>query len=375
VNVPTNQSLCEVIMKFRVFFLSALLLLSGCGSISTKDNLLVPRGYFPGDRIKHGESQVRANSGAQLETPDPLLRAYEQVTERDGTVGNLLKASEQRASGPLPTYLVDEPLVRKLIVSAYQAVNGSTPSQEIDRSDVASFSKMMDAKFLGQQSSSIMGRADAEKPASKLIHLYLAEYYAGKNGFVDREGAVFKRPEIKNSIGNDIITAALDVTLEAVFDATLHNPVYYAEESAKKNWNTPDNREPTVVGALKVAEKLAADGSAQGITSRKQKAIRYLSGLAADRSKVLSGAAYRAVGGADLGIVVAGKFSIGDNDTLAKMLDTTFEVAAKRITEEVARRGLVGANDGQEAARGDVKCNESAEDPGQRLLDVLGCVQ
>jgi len=172
----------------------------------------------------------------------------------------------------------------------------------------------------------------------KIIKQYLITYYSdSKNGYVDREGAVYKRPEIKTSIGNDIITAVALIALEGVFDGILNVPVY---KDASGKFQTAKGVEPTV-HKLKFtnAEEIVSKGN-DGITELELKAIRYLSGLASDQSKALSGLVVRAFGDLEIGFVIGGHFSFGDNDTLAKLLDTIFEVSSKRIVEAGAYKGF-----------------------------------
>jgi len=86
-------------------------------------------------------------------------------------------------------------------------------------------------------------------------------------------------------------------------------------------------------------ETIVAEGQ-DGINVYELKAIRYLSSLAADQSRLVSGAAYRMFGNLEIGFVIGGDFSFGDNDTLAKVLDTTFVVSSKRIVEAAAYKGF-----------------------------------
>ena len=314
----------------RFFSASVLLLLCGCASIRVDENLAVPgTSFFPPNAVVRGAALKAAET-------TPLAQAFEQVSASRGSRTD----TKALTNGPLPQFLVDEQLIAKLVAVAHQAANGgSVPHMAIERKDVESFANTLNATLLATSQDRKITPADAGKRTTQLIQRYLREYYSG-DGFVDREGAQFKRPEIKTSVGNDVITAVLGITLEAVFDSILPTSVFYVSKDGKQVWQTDGNRRPTAVAVNSaLAKELGSSGS---ITAKELKAVRYISGLAADRSKALSGAAYRSFGGADIGIVVAGKFSIGDNETLAKMFDTTFEIAAKRISEEVAIRGFAG---------------------------------
>lgn len=127
------------------------------------------------------------------------------------------------------------------------------------------------------------------------------------------------------------------IALEGLFDGILEVSVY---TDGDEQYQTAKGLEPTV-HKLQFArtEKLVPDGT-DGIDGLELKGIRYLSGLASDQSKVLSGLAIRAFGDLEIGFAVGGHFSFGDNDTLAKVLDTIFEVASKRIVEASAYDGF-----------------------------------
>ncbi|SFH58194.1 hypothetical protein SAMN05216299_1264 [Nitrosospira sp. Nsp14] len=331
------------------------LFLTGCASVNVKKNLVtLNQGQFFENHENVALSSVDNNT--------KLKAAYAQVTGRST---NRLKTREGSAETenndteyPLPSYLANEPLIRKITVAAYQAIaedNNNNSSLEITKGDISSMTEMLNHNFNTSLANGPMKATVTAEDASKETHIrllnYLVAYYSnGEKGFINREGTVYKRPDIKYSIGNDVITAVVAITLESLFDSLLHTPVYFDvdKENKKILWQTIGGARPTFdeytnkdgdnkpirfrVPIVEVGE--------EGIDKKDLKLIRYLSGLASDQSKMLSGAAYRAIGGLDIGFVLLGKFSFGDNDTLAQILDTSFEVASKRIVEEVAYQGF-----------------------------------
>ena len=136
-------------------------------------------------------------------------------------------------------------------------------------------------------------------------------------------------------------------------------PVYVEGEGENKTYQTKGGREPSVHRLKRAGEEtIVADGQ-DGIDKYELMAIRYLSSLAADQSRLVSGAVYRMFGGLEIGFLVGGDFSFGDNETLANVLDTTFEVSSKRIVEAAAYSGFKRRTD-----RGII----SLDTPADRLI-------
>ena len=300
---------------------SVALIVGGCASVKLKDHLVtLDHGYFSDQHIKREIASIDASQ--------ELVKAYEQIT-----------APTARTAQPLPTYLANDPLIKKLIIAAYEAlVKRRDSSVEVTRGDLSGTISMLKTKFAVTADANATAKSDSTKKVDKIIQQYLTAYYSDtKNGYINREGTVFKRPEIKNSIGNDVITAVVAIILEGLFDGLLGNPVYVDKDD---KFQTSEGREPSAHKYKHAKPQTIVERGKEGIDDLELKAIRYLCGLAGDQSKTLSGAAYRSFGGMTLSLVIGGKFSFGDNDTLAKVLDTAFEVASKRIVEEGARRGF-----------------------------------
>lgn len=304
-----------------------VVVLSGCGAVGVKDNLVVlDEDFF------HTTEKVGSAGFISTKEQDypALIAAYGQI---NGEVPQGFSLAPR--ANIIPEFMLNEPLVKKIVNSSYSSlIEGSESSIDITNGDIESF-VAMSAKNYGAEKG--LGKS-SDSAIHKIIKKYLITYYSdAKNGFIDREGTVYKRPEIKTSIGNDIITAVALITLEGVFDGILNVPVYIDDAGL---YQTAKGLEPTV-HKLNFAspEKIVLKGK-DGITKFELKAIRYLSGLASDQSKALSGLVVRAFGDLEIGFVIGGHFSFGDNDTLAKLLDTVFEVSSKRIVEAGAYKGF-----------------------------------
>lgn len=186
-----------------------------------------------------------------------------------------------------------------------------------------------------------------------IAYTYFAAYYQGK--FVDRTGGALSRPKLGFKITNETITAAITVGLESLYDYAvfgsnkIKNPVVWIEKDGKEIFQTAENRKPTLVTVTQhllgrtpddptltipyVVEPLQTDQQKPGITKRKLEIIRLLSGYASDAAAALSDLIIRTFGGIDIGFVLLGKFSIGDNDTLAKIVQTIVDSKVERATE------------------------------------------
>lgn len=297
----------------------------GCGKVNVKENLItLDRGYFP-------DTPTVETQGISTENKreHPSLRsAYRQIH------GEPAQEFSTESINVLPAFMLDEPLVKKIVDATYRSlIERSETAIDITIGDIKRFA-FMTAKNYGPAS---IFRDDGSR-THEIIKKYLITYYSDtENGFVDREGTVYKRPEIRTDIGNDIITTVALIALEGLFDGILEVPVY---TDGDDQYQTAKGLEPTVHKLqFARAEKLVRDRT-DGIDKLELRGIRYLSGLASDQSKVLSGLAIRAFGDLEIGFGVGGHFSFGDNDTLAKVLDTIFEVASKRIVEASAYDGF-----------------------------------
>jgi hypothetical protein len=208
-----------------------------------------------------------------------------------------------------------------------------------------------------------------------LAFQYFVAYYKGN--FVDRTGGKLSKPSIGSKISNETITGAVTVGIESIYDfailSSAHDPGHAikapllfkcndknscAETDVK--WQTADNNKPTLVSVIRklqqakpadqieewpfVMEKIKADDNCPGIGPAKLKLIRWTSGIAGDGAGSLSGMIVRTFGGIHLGVTFGvgflGKVSVGDNDTLSKIVETTTESIAHRSSELFASNML-----------------------------------
>lgn len=211
-----------------------------------------------------------------------------------------------------------------------------------------------------------------------VLAAYLKDYLSGK--FVDRAGNELAKPKISKTIGNDTITGFETVILEAIFDFVYLTPALYAEgdmeyeetyvgplnqdvgvivtpsagaaspykiklegsdryfvqlykEKGKPKVYNKEKKKPTFV---KVFPKLIAQlskNSHKGVTALERETIDFVCNLSSQGSQQLSGLITRLFGGIHLGFGILGKISVGDNDTVAKAVETFAEVSSRRYLE------------------------------------------
>jgi hypothetical protein len=183
-----------------------------------------------------------------------------------------------------------------------------------------------------------------------LFVTYLTAFYNG--AFVDRNGGTYTKPKIGLTITNETITAFAAVFIEATMDFAIIDarhwkaPIVYTSATDVRTiqWHTKGNNKPTLVD---VAIKFGGVDPAKpewgyviqeakngiGMNPTKLCVARLLGGEAGDAAQSLTGSAVRFFGGTNIGFVVLGKFSFGDNETLARVIDTLLENFPRRLTE------------------------------------------
>jgi hypothetical protein len=214
-------------------------------------------------------------------------------------------------------------------------------------------------------------RDASTKSANVSFGHFLAGYVgAYANGtFVDRDGAPLSKPTIDKSthtISNDTITAFVTVVSEAIVDNFFYRhrdclpfPIVLGDDAGKPAWLTVGGGMPTLARVLGlsptttgaqipaelkgIVEKATAGDEVSGIGPKKLKIIRLGGGVAGDEGKLIAGWLLRNFGGFHFGQFVLGKWSIGDNETVARVAEATVDLLAKRTAQAVASQALYAA--------------------------------
>ena len=99
-----------------------------------------------------------------------------------------------------------------------------------------------------------------------------------------------------------------------------------------------EHKSPTIKGLVE-EERTVADK--EGLNKSEVCVVHYFSGLSGDSSEAISGMIIRSIGGSNLGFVVAyGKFSVGDNETLMKLIDSTVKTFSSDLKLAVFNNSL-----------------------------------
>ena len=231
---------------------------------------------------------------------------------------------------------------------------------ELYAGDIKSFGEVFAGIVLDPNSyveRTTKGREAAEgyKGAASNLALvfrhYYSHYIAGK--YVDRFGTKLDKPDIKKGIGNDVIAAALLVFMDALADSVLATPVLYKGDGSSRIYFPGQNKnQPTAVSTsseigrpVVELQPVADDANGCGITEREAKAISLLANLAGEKSAALSKLSLESIGGVNLGFVVVGRFSVGDNETLSTIVTTVMESIARKGSERIAYEFFWGYTD------------------------------
>ena len=160
---------------------------------------------------------------------------------------------------------------------------------------------------------------------------YIGAYYNGN--FVDRFGNPITKPTFSSGVQDATISNFVRVLLEAGFDAiTPHEPVL--QDSSGK-W-IPNNKEPTFTKVFgDTPQPPAVDGS-KGVSLAEYAVIVAGANEIADQGLTLFSGFLKSLGAINIGLVIAPKFSIGDNSTLEDVAQAVIETTLRRGAE----RGL-----------------------------------
>lgn len=93
-----------------------------------------------------------------------------------------------------------------------------------------------------------------------------------------------------------------------------------------------EGEEPTA-SKVGVRNAIQVPEAGPGLTVKRVRGLQCAASMAGEGGVLLSGAVVRFFGGIDAGQFVLGKFSVGDNETAMKVLETAFEVVFRRGIE------------------------------------------
>ena len=360
-------------MTVRVFAaLIVFSIVSGCQQVATSNLTAIPD--FVRDAVREGGGGTRAASG-KFEDGYQALRA---------AAGKSATRAAPASDSPAVLAILRTDVVQGVVDEVYQARTGGAPSATSVRLPEGKFREFRD--LLSDTRATLMddvarGKA-GEKKLDRILIAYLREYAAGE--FVDRNGTEIAKPSLNGGINNEAITGLATVFWEALFDFWTDVPVFVEreqEEEFKASYRAPkanevrpvftrvveagkedkivteyqevkpdertvfytrsvhdvyvtdDGRVPTAV-KLKVAgtERLV-DAGQTGITAGEAKFIKSASNLAGKQANSLAAGIFGFLGKINVGFVLVGGFSVGDDKTLLEIVKVSAEVATRRGTQ------------------------------------------
>lgn len=327
-------------------------LLCGCARVNLSE------GFLAEDELRlldMGWDASSKESGGYM-PPFPELRSSLNVPELD---------AESSGASPLPAFVRDEPATRKLLAAMDAAANGTLirpsgtnesatargearreVSLELTSSDLKSMTEMISREFLassGKSNSSGLG----DNEFVTRLRTYLFAYFTAKDGFVSRTGAKLKPAGFEGDVSNDHILPVVAIFIEALTDQVLQFDYVNDRGSYRAPFPVMTTGGKYVVGhqptvslfQSKKQEEPIDRELAEGpdsVSEMEYKGVRYISGLAAENSEFLSGMLFRLIGDVQVAFVIGPHFSFGDNETLAKMVDTIIKGTVHQTVEAAA---------------------------------------
>lgn len=356
---------------------TSLTFLSACASVKLREDVFLAKPVWestdgPLSKLQ-GAQIARAAKLNELPTSAPALAGLvkqvlnEQIS-LDANKTLTISNSEGKTSfrmevgDPLPAVLAENPITRATVVSMRESwlsvqkvrTTGELPNLDLSLRNFQDFISVLHKVALSpytSEGSKAISKLDSNLLTWEgLFQKYLAAYYNGK--FVDRTGGLSSKPKLGLTITNETITALELIFLESLWDwaiigGGLSVPILYEGDPNNPNFLTAEARVPTLWTTLKdfgmalpvkkIIERPVEEDVNPGISKSELCAIRKVSGLAGDAAQGITGIIVRALGGANIGFTLGlgalGKFSLGDNDTLTKVVDTWTENTGRRATE------------------------------------------
>jgi hypothetical protein len=247
---------------------------------------------------------------------DPVVKAFLQLTQNYGAKG-LSQAESLYVA--LPTEVT-------------QHADNPDPSN-INQGDLKAFVKNV---FKEEMKPRIMG-VDSDSAASNGSFIgYFKAYYEGS--FVDHLGTPIQRPTLSMTIPDTEIAAALTVLVEYIADNIDTTPVWGDKPTladATTFYPGGSKKAPTVLSFQPTLYAQVEPGPC-GMTTEKLTILGDLATAAGDAGGAVSGLVHGSFGGFAIGLGLLGKFSFGDNQTLANVVKAAASRLSMRLTAAVA---------------------------------------
>lgn len=332
----------------------AVLLLSGCGSVSLSKFTDSTEAFLAtsGLKCKKAANAIMTISATGTLSSESYI--VPRSSRKDVDILSTISTKRSLARSKVMEKLAKLSKIVSDRVQEDQKVAGVLslkPSQDLDKITSMKITPSEFRNFVevfGEEPLSLatytenVVKGTQDTPSLGWLFKKYFEYYLDDK-FVDRNGKKWVLPKIKSKIPNDVIVVPLAIFLEAFFDLELNMPIIVEGDGANRVYYPAGNKEKPTADTIEYNGKklipilkIVDDDSNCGITKREAKAIGFVSNLAASKSATLAGLVLETFGDIEVAFVVGGNFSIGDNETLAVLVKTLFEVSSRRLTERAA---------------------------------------
>jgi len=325
-------------MRRHVLLVIAVTLaISGCSGIGLREHVFLDRDAWKADFWKGQLADVRS----------PGDKAKEVLAVTQAPVHRAIVASVRSICGPT-------------------ADTVSVEGIHLSRANFHDFVKRL-AEDIQHQRYALLSvgqqpLGDPEITLPKLLSAYLSAYFSGN--FVDRNGGVYSKPKIGTVITNEALNGLATVALEALIDyevlqhkQCVYFPVYFTTRKTEAKFLTKDGKIPTLAKVVyrmkqggasddkpeyyEFAPLVVSVSESDTAVTQRLAVVRYFGGLTGGGAQALTGLIVRDFGGINAGLpMVLGKLSIGDNETLSKLIDTVVETIGRRLTEAAVSTAL-----------------------------------
>jgi hypothetical protein len=276
------------------------------------------------------------------------------------TFKNYVAAAQSRANAAVPPDVRSDPVfgaVRDLMIKATASasmqrqvataralnvpiaatdiaeVNAFGATGSVSHGDLKAFTKLLTSYGLHPTMRTSANAIDAPvagaaaQPKPNAFSKYFTAYYSGK--FYDRLGVAIAKPTASLTITDAEIASALTMLLEYAADLYDPTPVMV---NGSTYYPGNNSNEPTALSAGVASSQTIGADSGCNWNTKDAPVLGNLASAAADQAGAVGGLVTGTWGGWEIGFGFLGKFSLGDNQTLATIAKTFASRVAERTT-------------------------------------------
>jgi len=322
------------------FTLVVLLLLGGCAAINLAD-------LAPAVAEKKGSCDSPANEQKELESVNQL-----SIAAFVSNSVSLTKSVSEVQAG-LPPAMQNDPVVQAFLDLARNSVVQGFKEAGVDSAEltyvpqagsisVSDLRKFAKNVLMEEMKPSVSAPSSRVASTPSQFVQYFQAYYDNK--YIDRYGNSISKPTLTLTVSDTEISAAVSVLVDYIIDSIDTTPVWGTTANGVTTYypggtnNEGSKNEPTfltVYGSHAPQYQPLSNGPC-GITVAKAKLLAELAGAASDEGGTVSGLVHGSFGGFEVGLGFLGKFSFGDDQTLAAIVKAAASRLSARVTVAAA---------------------------------------